>query len=68
MIRLLRLAVVLNHSREAFEVPVPALKVDVEALSLSMPEGWLEAHPLTARDLEEEAGLQSGSGLPLTLS
>lgn len=68
MVRLLRIAVVLNHSREAFEVPVPALQTAGDSLTLTMPEGWLEAHPLTARDLEEEAGLQSGSGMPLALS
>ncbi|HBS41402.1 MAG TPA: exopolyphosphatase [Oceanospirillales bacterium] len=68
MVRLLRIAVVLNHSREAFEVPVPALQAAGDSLTLTMPEGWLEAHPLTARDLEEEAGLQSGSGMPLALS
>lgn len=68
MIRLLRLAIVLNHSREAFEVPVPQLSVESESLHVAMPEGWKEGHPMTTRDLEEEASLQTASGLPLVLS
>lgn len=68
MIRLLRIAIVLNHSREAFEVPVPVLTAEGETLSLKMPEGWMEGHPLTTRDLEEEARLQTVAGLPVTVS
>ena len=63
MIRILRLAVVLNHSREAYDVPVPELTVDGETLNIRMPEGWLEEHSLTARDLEEEIALQKSAGL-----
>lgn len=67
LIRVLRLAIVLNHSREAFDVPVPHLKVLEENVSLTMPPEWIEAHPLTTRDIEEEAELQSHAGLPLKI-
>lgn len=68
LIRILRLAVVLNHSREAYDVPVPSLSVEGDNLSIRMPEGWLDNHSLTARDLEEEIALQKQAGLEVALS
>ncbi|WP_430460908.1 exopolyphosphatase [Thalassolituus sp. LLYu03] len=66
--RLLRLAVILNHSRGAHPVPVPALVAHGDELTLSMPDGWLSAHPLTERDLEGEAAQQKSAGFILHLS
>ena len=65
--RLLRIAVVLNHSRGAHPVPMPELTCDGDDLTLTMPAGWLAEHPLTARDLEEEAALQKSAGFGLTV-
>lgn len=51
---LLRLAVLLNHSRGAHPVPMPELQLGEQAIDLTLPAGWLEQHPMTARDLASE--------------
>ena len=65
--RLLRLAVVLNHSRGAHPVPTPQVQVQGDELILVLPEGWLEAHPLTARDLQIEVQFQNEAGMALEI-
>ncbi len=52
---LLRLAVLLHRSRS--EVPGVTLTAGRRSLSVQLPTGWLEAHPLTQADLLEEAEL-----------
>jgi exopolyphosphatase/guanosine-5'-triphosphate,3'-diphosphate pyrophosphatase len=52
---LLRLAVVLHRSRVDFELPNMQLEADGDTLRLHFPDDWLDAHPLTAADLEVEA-------------
>lgn len=52
---LLRLAAVLHRSRGAAPLPEFALAGDKRRLSLRLPAGWLDAHPLTRTDLEREA-------------
>lgn len=52
---LLRLAAVLHRSRSAAPLPDFTLSGDKRRLSLSLPAGWLDAHPLTRTDLEREA-------------
>ena len=51
---LLRLAVVLNRSRADDFLPPIEAELEGEALALSFPPGWLDAHPLTRADLEQE--------------
>lgn len=65
--RLLRLAVILHHSRGAHPVPCPKLTVEGEDLTLEMPAGWLEEHPLTAGDLQAETLYQKHAGMGLTI-
>lgn len=67
LVRLLRLAVVLNHSREAYPVPVPTLSVVYDHLTLSFEDDWLADHPLTLGDLFNEVELQAQAGLTLTI-
>ncbi len=52
---LLRLAAVLHRSRSAVAVPRLVLKVGEASLAVTFPRGWLKRHPLTAKDLEQEA-------------
>ncbi|MEO0971605.1 MAG: Ppx/GppA phosphatase family protein [Pseudomonadota bacterium] len=52
---LLRLAVVLHRSRNPAPLPPIQLRADGAALHLLFPPGWLEAHPLTLADLQDEA-------------
>jgi exopolyphosphatase / guanosine-5'-triphosphate,3'-diphosphate pyrophosphatase len=55
LLAILRIAVLLHRSRKA--TPPPALEVSAgrRKLRLVFPEGWLESHPLTRADLEQEA-------------
>ncbi|ASP38127.1 exopolyphosphatase [Bacterioplanes sanyensis] len=65
---LLRLAVVLNHSRGAHEVPVPELAVDDTRIELSFPSAWLDDHPLTTQDLNMERDYLAAAGFELHIS
>ena len=51
---ILRLAILLNRGRER-AVEVEVTRATKHHLALRFPAGWLETHPLTAADLEEEA-------------
>ncbi|HTT09198.1 MAG TPA: exopolyphosphatase [Gammaproteobacteria bacterium] len=51
----LRLAVVLQRSRTDTAPPKWELAAEDETLKLRFPDGWLETHPLTLADLEQEA-------------
>ena len=67
LIRILRVAIVLNHSREAYDVPLPEASIDKDTLLLKLPEGWQDNFPLTSQDMEEEVELQKAAGLVLTI-
>ena len=51
---LLRLAVLLQRSRAAEPPPSMVLTVDDRTLQLGLPRRWLDAHPLTRADLDQE--------------
>ena len=52
---LLRVAVILERSRDDNESPDPVgARVDDRTLVLELPQGWLAAHPLSRRELAEE--------------
>jgi exopolyphosphatase/guanosine-5'-triphosphate,3'-diphosphate pyrophosphatase len=48
-------------------MPLPALQLDADAdkLVLQFEAGWLDAHPLTQADLEQEAAYMRGVGFGL---
>jgi exopolyphosphatase/guanosine-5'-triphosphate,3'-diphosphate pyrophosphatase len=62
---LLRLAVRLHRTRSPKSLPALRLKVIPEGLELRFPASWLDRHPLTSADLEEEEELLSARGLRL---
>lgn len=66
--RILRMAVVLNHSREAYEVPIPTVTLKNDELYVEFPPGWIEEHPLTMKDLVEEADLQLSAGFNINIA
>lgn len=51
---LLRLAMVFNRGRSEITDTYIGLKVTGKSLSLTLPKGWLQEHPLTEADLEQE--------------
>ncbi len=53
---LLRLAVILNRSRSASQVPALTVTATRKGLKLGFPVDWLAQHPLTQADLIAEAG------------
>ncbi|MDE1960574.1 MAG: exopolyphosphatase [Xanthomonadaceae bacterium] len=53
-IALLRLAVLLQRARAPAAPPPAALHADGQTLQLTLPRAWLDAHPLTRADLEQE--------------
>jgi exopolyphosphatase/guanosine-5'-triphosphate,3'-diphosphate pyrophosphatase len=53
---LLRLAVVIHRSRGKVDLPDLTLAVGKKSLALHFAPGWLDEHPLTRADLEQEAG------------
>ena len=68
MTRLLRLAVVLNRGRMQIELPTIAIAVDAhEDMTVEIDEKWLENHPLTAADLDQEVELLANAGLELQI-
>jgi len=63
---LLRLAIVLNRSRHGNPPPDIRLGLADSRVDLRFPRRWLESHPLTAADLEQEAGNLGAAGIELT--
>ncbi|SEL35602.1 exopolyphosphatase [Halomonas daqiaonensis] len=63
--RLLRLAVILNHSRPEQPPAVPRLEAEGETLTLTLTGEEIPA--LLLNDLEQEAAYQQAAGLPLVL-
>lgn len=53
---LLRLAVLFNRSRSPRPRPLVRLEGGEGSLTLGVPGEWLDAHPLTRADLDEERG------------
>jgi exopolyphosphatase/guanosine-5'-triphosphate,3'-diphosphate pyrophosphatase len=62
---ILRLAVLMNRSRNDAEVPPADLRVDARALELKFDPEWLSANPLTLADLAREQRLLSQAGYEL---
>ncbi len=52
---LLRLAVILHRSRNTETVPVPDCQLTGNSISLIFSARWLQQHPLSLADFEEEA-------------
>ncbi|HUL12669.1 MAG TPA: exopolyphosphatase [Methylococcaceae bacterium] len=65
---LLRLAVLLNRSRQPAPLPTITLSLTGACAQLCFPPGWLEDHPLTAADLEQEAAHLAAAGIALPFS
>ena len=62
---ILRLAVILNRSRIYAPLPQFKLSAATDSIKIIFPDQWLESHPLTAADLETEAGYLEPTGIKL---
>jgi exopolyphosphatase/guanosine-5'-triphosphate,3'-diphosphate pyrophosphatase len=62
---LLRLSVLLHRARNDQNLPAVRLRVKKKQLQLKFPDGWLETHPLTRADLEQEAAYLDKAGFSL---
>lgn len=65
LIVLLRLAVLLHRGRSAAALPGIELNARGRSLAIAFPSGWLEAHPLTAAELENEIEYLKATGFRL---
>ncbi len=61
---LLRIAVRLNRGREG--APTPEMHVIGERVEVVFPVGFLDSHPMTRGDLEQEQGLLRDAGIELS--
>ncbi|MCQ4167167.1 exopolyphosphatase [Tahibacter harae] len=64
---LLRLAVLLHRARSADRLPALSAKADERNLELRLGRDWLEQHPLTVADLEQEREHLKDLGVKLQL-
>ena len=65
---LLRLAVILHRSRVPTSLPNIGLQAQEQSLTLTIPPEWLEQHPLTLNDLEQEADYLQGINFELVIN
>ena len=63
---ILRLALLMNRSRNDAEIVPAELRVDARALALRFDPDWLSANPLTLADLAREQRLLSQAGYELS--
>lgn len=64
---LLRLSVLLHHSRSRSTPTDIFMKSDGVFFEIKFPKNWLEAHPLTREDFSAEADIFSAIGLRLSI-
>lgn len=68
LIVILRLAVLLHRGRSAEVLPKIELQPKARSLDIAFPRGWLESHPLTAADLENEIEYLKAANFRLRVS
>jgi exopolyphosphatase/guanosine-5'-triphosphate,3'-diphosphate pyrophosphatase len=54
LLTLFRLATSFKYVEQLRKLPDFSIRASEKSLNLSFPQGWLEQHPLTARELEQE--------------
>jgi exopolyphosphatase/guanosine-5'-triphosphate,3'-diphosphate pyrophosphatase len=62
---ILRLSILLNRSRDTAELPSVGLQISLSHVELKFPKGYLDRHPLTGADLEQEAMYLGQVGITL---
>ncbi|NND69127.1 MAG: Ppx/GppA family phosphatase [Halioglobus sp.] len=67
LLAILRLASCFKYVEQLEELPEFAVLASEQSLTLDLPAGWLEEHPLTAYELEREQGVLDKLGLTLEI-
>ncbi|MBT2969469.1 MAG: exopolyphosphatase [gamma proteobacterium symbiont of Ctena orbiculata] len=65
---LLRLSILTHRARSSVAKPIPRLEVEENRISLVFPEEWIAHHPLTRKELEQEADYLEAAGYLLRFS
>lgn len=65
---ILRLSVIFHRSRSSSELPAMAVSIKKDKLKIKIPEDWLQQHPLTLNDLEQEASYLKAVNLTLKVN
>jgi len=68
LIVLLRLSVLVHRGRSAEALPRIDLRVKGRSLEIAFPRGWIEDHPLTAADLEQEIDFLKIAGFRMRIA
>ena len=68
LIVLLRLAVLLHRDRVPRALPQISLRAKGRTIDVEFPAGWLDGHPLTVADLEQEVAYLQAAGLRLRVA
>lgn len=68
LLAIIRLASCFKHVEVLEQLPDFSIVADERALTLGFPEGWLEDHPLTERELQSEKQVLGKAGLKLKIS
>lgn len=64
---LLRIAARLHHARSANPLPAITAQASGSRLTLAFPSGWLDEHPLTQADFEQEQEYFQNAGYELVI-
>ena len=64
----MRLANSFKYVEKLEQMPEFNIHASEQSLALEFPEGWLEAHPLTARELAVEQNIFAKIGVELGVS
>ena len=68
LIIILRIAVLLHRGRSATSLPKILLHAKGRSLDITFPKGWIDEHPLTAADLDNEVDHLKASGIKLRVA
>lgn len=67
LIALMRLALVFKYAEQVEKLPDFQCRAEGNSLTLAFPDHWLQRHPLTAHELEQQQVALARQGLRLTL-
>ncbi|RLA49520.1 MAG: Ppx/GppA family phosphatase [Gammaproteobacteria bacterium] len=68
LLGIMRLAACFKYVEKLTQLPEFSILASEQSLTLDFPEGWLQEHPLTARELLEEQSVLAKIGVELAIS